>query len=199
MIIYGTRAKLLTSEIVAEPCPHCNYANVVQMNVFQKWAHIFWIPFFPIGKTGVSQCTHCAQVLQLKQMSPSLKISYDNMKGNVKTPLWTFSGLGIIALIAIVAVISERQKVEKVSKMLPHLRKGDILHIKLTEGAYTLAKVNRIQGDSVFVQFNSYQTDRSTDVESLKSKDYVVKEEALTVADLKEMDKEKQVLDVERM
>ena len=198
MIIYGTRAKLLKTEFIAEPCPNCNTQNKMQMNVFQKWAHIFWIPFFPIGKTGVSQCTHCQQVLKLKQMPPMLRMSYDNMKSQTNIPIWTFSGVGVIIVIAIAISISQQQTAKKVTQMIPSLKKNDILHIKLKDNAYTLAKVNRVNKDSVFFFANNYQTDRVTDIDNLKDKGYATTEDTLTVADLKDMNQKEQILDIER-
>jgi hypothetical protein len=198
MIIYGTKAKVIKTEYIAEPCPNCNTLNSLQMNILQKWAHVFWIPFFPIGKTGISQCTHCQQVLVLKNMPPMLRMSYDNMKSDTKIPVWTFSGIGVIIVIAIVINISDRQTAKKVTQMIPSLKKDDILQIKLKDNAYTLAKVNRVKGDSVFLFANSFQIDRATDINKLKDKDYVTTEDTLTVADLKEMNKNERILDIER-
>ncbi len=198
MIVYGTRAKLLKTEFIAEPCPNCNTHNSMQMNVFQKWAHIFWIPFFPIGKTGVSQCTHCQQVLKLKQMPPIIRLGYDNLKSQTNIPIWTFSGIGVIIVIAIAVSISEQQTAKKVTQMIPSLKKNDILHIKLKDNAYTLAKVNRVNKDSVFFFANNYQTDRITDIDNLKDKGYATKEDTLTIADLKGMNEKEQILDIER-
>jgi len=82
--------------------------------------------------------------------------------------------------------------------MIPELKKYDILHVKLMDKAFTLAKVSRVKGDSVFLFANNYQTDRATDIDKLKDKGYAEKEDTLTVADLKAMDKEERILDIER-
>ena len=198
MIIYGTRAKVTKTEFIAEPCPNCNNANSVQMNVIQKWAHIFWIPFFPIGKTGVSQCMHCQQVLKLQQMPASFRLSYDNMKSDVRIPIWTFSGMLLIAIIVISGVIFDKQKAKKVTEMIPDLKNGDILHVKLKDSVYTLAKVSRVKGDTVFMFLNNYQTDKSTGIDDLKDKGYAALEDTTTIADLNEMNNKNRILDIER-
>ncbi len=198
MIIYGTRSKAVKTEYIAEPCPNCRTLNSMQMHIFQKWAHIFRIPFFSIGKTGISQCTHCQQVLALKNMTPELKLSYDNLKSDTKIPIWTFSGIGVIIVIAIAVNISERQTAKKVSQMISSLKKDDIIHIKLKDKAFTLAKVNRVKGDSVFLFANTYQTDKATSINDLKDKSYSITEDTLTVADLLDMNKEEKILDIER-
>jgi hypothetical protein len=71
------------------------------MHVFQRYAHIFWIPFFPIGKTGASQCGHCKQVLKEKEMPSSLKMAFDDVKSRTKTPYWTFAGVAIIVVLIV--------------------------------------------------------------------------------------------------
>lgn len=73
--------------------------------VFQRYAHIFWIPFVPIGKTGASQCSHCKQVLKLKQMPGPLRLAYDNVALRTKIPFWTFIGAGLVALVFLIAVL----------------------------------------------------------------------------------------------
>ncbi|OOQ62132.1 hypothetical protein [Mucilaginibacter pedocola] len=197
MIIYGTKAKVLLTEAVNDSCPNCNTHNLY-MNVLQKWAHIFWIPTFPIGKTGVSQCTHCQQTLQLKQMPPSLKLSYDNLKLQTKTPVWTFSGIVVIAGIFIFATIHGKQNAERITKLIPALQKNDVLHLKLTDNAYSLSKVTRINRDTVFFVNNKYQTDRASGLNDLKTKEYDTEERFLTVADLKAMNSKDEVLDIDR-
>jgi len=91
MIIYGIRNKELIKEHITDKYPNCGTQNSIDMHVFQKYAHVFWTPFFPLGKTGVSQCDHCKQVLKLKEMPSSLTNVYENLKSQTKTPIWTFT------------------------------------------------------------------------------------------------------------
>jgi hypothetical protein len=198
MIIYGTNAKLVKTEYIGETCPNCNSLNTMSMSIFQRWAHIFWIPTFPIGKTGASHCTHCQQVLNLKQMPEILRISYDNLKSQTRIPIWTFSGVGVIILIGVAVTISNLHTADKVTKMIPALKAGDILQVKLKDNVYTLARVSRVKGDSVFLLPNQFQTDKATGINDLKSKGYETQEELLTTADLQEMNKKEQILDIER-
>src|SRR5579859_6905406 len=105
MIIYGSKATQLTREPISESCPHCQNSNTVDMYVFQRYAHVFWIPFVPVGKTGVSQCGHCKQTLKLRQMPASFRSAYSSLSQSAKTPYWTFVGLGIVALIIVMAIV----------------------------------------------------------------------------------------------
>ena len=110
MIIYGTKAKQLAKEHVTTKCANCGTQNSIEIYIFQKYAHVFWIPLFPLQKTAVSQCEHCKQVLKPKEMPPALLADYEQLKTQSKTPIWTFSGLGLIAALVVVAVISDNKK-----------------------------------------------------------------------------------------
>lgn len=201
MIIYGTKAKLLKSEITADQCPNCNTANSIQMNVFQRWAHIFWIPFFPIGKTGVSQCLNCRQVLKLKEMPASLKLSYDNLKTQTKIPVWTFAGCFLIVIGSIFFFISEKQKAKKVNEWVLSPQKNDVFHIKLKNDHYTLYRVNKVSNDSVYLALNKYESDREDGLDDIAAKGdtaYDNAQEGIAKPFLVEMAKEGTILDIER-
>jgi len=201
MIIYGIKAKLLKSEISNDTCPNCNTANSIQMNVFQRWAHIFWIPFFPIGKTGVSQCLHCRQVLKLKEMPASLKLSYDNLKTQTKIPVWTFAGCFLIVIGSIFFLISEKQKAKKENQWVLSPQKNDVFHIKLKNDHYTLYRVNKVSGDSVYLALNKYESDREDGLDDIAAKGdtaYDSAQEGIAKPFLVEMAKEGAILDIER-
>ena len=150
MIIYGSRSKQLAKEIIIEKCPHCGTQNSIDMHVFQKYAHVFWIPMFPIGKQGVSQCDHCKQVLKNAEMTSSLKISYENLKATTKTPFWMYSGLILFCILIFAAMKSANEKEEHSKAYIKDLRVNDILHAKVDEG-YTLYKVKAVKSDSVYI------------------------------------------------
>jgi hypothetical protein len=179
MIIYGMRASLRKTEPIADNCPNCNTSGSVQMNVFQRYAHIFWIPMFPIGKTGVSQCLHCRQILKLKEMPASVKLGYDNLKTHAKIPVWTFSGLLLIALTIVGFSIADKQKATKVNHMITSLKKDDILEVKIKDNEFTLFKVDHVAGNMVYIAINKYQTNMETGISDLKDKEFdnsVIKE-----------------------
>jgi hypothetical protein len=201
MIVYGTKNKELAKEIITDKCPNCGTQNSIDMHVFQKYAHVFWIPFFPTGKTGVSQCDHCKQVLKLKEMPASLKDDYENIKARFKTPLWMFSGLALVAALVAIGIISEKQKGEKNAKFIHAPVAGDIFEIKTKESQYTLYKVDEVNGDSVFVRINNYETNKATGINDLKKKgDSVYSEEAYGFSknELKQMLEKGEIMDIDR-
>ena len=100
MIISGRKASRLGSvDIPNSTCDYCEQGNTQQLTVFGKYAHIFWIPFFPIGRKAISECKHCKRTIEQKDFSPRLMEQYKFVKSSIKRPFWHWSGLGFIAII----------------------------------------------------------------------------------------------------
>lgn len=170
MIIYGSKSKELAKELLTDKCPNCGTQNSIEIHVFQKYAHVFWIPFFPVGKTGVSQCDHCKQILKLKEMPSSLILSYENLKAQTKTPVWMFAGLALVAVLITIGVIAGKNKDEKNAKLILTPQSGDIFEIKTNDNQYTLYKIDQVEGDSVFIRTNNFETNKSSGINDLKRK-----------------------------
>ncbi len=201
MIIYGTNSKQLAQEILATTCPGCGSQNSVNMYVFQKYAHVFWIPFFPMKKMGVSQCTRCGQVLKLEDMPSPLTTAFNVLKATTKTPLWMFSGMALLAAIIIIVVISEKNNDKKKAQYILAPQRGDIFEIKTNWNTYTIFRVEQIMNDSVFVRFNSYETNSSTGIRKIKRDhgyDYAPGISGFSKVKLKEMFNEGKILDIDR-
>jgi hypothetical protein len=198
MIIYGSKNKELAKEILTDKCQNCGTQNSVDMHVFQKYAHVFWIPFFPLGKTGVSQCDHCKQVLKLKEMPSTLTTSYENLRAQTKTPIWTFSGIALVVVLITIGIISDKKNDEKNAKLILTPRSGDIFEIKTKDNQYTLYKVDEVQGDSVFVQVNNFETNKITGLDDLKTKAYSEDVFGISKTELKQMLDKGEIVDIDR-
>ena len=201
MIIYGSKSKELAKEVLMDKCPNCGTQNSIDMHVFQKYAHVFWIPFFPLGKTGVSQCDHCKQVLKLKEMPTSLKTSYENLKAQTKLPIWMFSGLGLLVIFIAAAVISGKKQDERNAKLILAPKNGDVFEIKTKENQYTLYKVDEVQADSVFIRTNNFETNKASGIADLKRKgDDSFSEEVygFSKVELKKMLEQGEIIDINR-
>ncbi len=201
MIIYGRKAKQLAKESLFDKCPNCSTQNSVDIYVFQKYGHLFWIPFFPMGKTGVSQCNHCKQALSLKQMPDTLRNTYENIKGQTKTPPWMFSGLALVAGLIIIGVINERNKDDRNQALIQSPQSGDIFEVKTGANQYTLYKVEVVKPDSVYLRMSNYETNRSTGLDDIKKKGPDAYSEDLfgySNDDLKEMLNRGEILDIDR-
>ncbi len=198
MIVFGTANKEIAKEHIIDKCPNCGAQNSIEMHLFQEHVHIFWIPFFPNKRTGVSQCERCKQILQLSQMPASLRTAYENLKAQTRTPIWTFAGSGLISLVMISCFIFYKQKEKRNAELILVPQAGDIFEIKTKDNFYTLYKVDQVKGDSVFIQVNNYQVNQETGLSDLKRKGYSDEIYTISKKELKEMFKSGEVIDIDR-
>ncbi len=198
MIIYGWKEKWLKTEFLIEQCPNCNTTNSLQLHLFQRYAHIFWIPTFPYSKNGATQCAHCGQVVNYKHLSPSLRLSYDNLKSSAKAPIWMYSGLGLIVAIAIAITLSGQLRARRVSEMVLQPRVNDILEIRQTGGYYTLIKLYDVTKDSIYFNPNKFQTDKSSGLSELYTKGFDTLDYAMPRSTLIDMNEKSEIIDITR-
>ena len=101
-MIFGVKFKtILTMLLNGIPCPHCNNLTLYAV-VFQKLAHFFWMPIFPMGKTGVTSCGHCRQVLKESDIPVQIKPAYQQAKLSAKTPITAYWGALVLIILIII-------------------------------------------------------------------------------------------------
>jgi hypothetical protein len=161
MLVFGTKAvHLQTVELEEATCPSCGEIDTVNLSVFRKHAHIFWIPVVPIGKIGVAECEHCKRVMKYSEMSQELKSEYNALKDEKKGPIWQFSGLVlIIGIVIMSSFLSSNNKKENL-EYLANPMLGDVYEYKIEAKSYSTMKVVRVAGDSIFVAPNEYETNK---------------------------------------
>jgi len=187
--------------MITQKCASCGTQNSTDLYVFQKYAHVFWIPFFPIGKTGISQCNRCKQVWQLKEMPPQLSASYEQLRSQEKTPVWMFSGLALVAVLVTAGMISSKQKDERNAVLIAAPHQGDVFEVRTKNNQYTLYKVYEVKGDSAFLQLSTFETNRISGLSDLKRKGegaYTEEIFSFSNAELKEMVQKGEIIDIQR-
>jgi hypothetical protein len=201
MIIYGVRNKQLAGEVIADKCENCGNNNCIDMHVFQRYAHIFWIPLLPLGKTGVSQCDNCKQVLKSSKMTANLKIAYQNVAAQTKTPIWTFTGIAIIAVFIVFGINSDNKKQEKIKQYIAVPQKGDVLSIKTKEHNYTIYRIDAVKNDSIFIQPSNYEANKISGLKELKNKGEAGYSEdvfGMSKTELQQLLTKEEIYDIER-
>lgn len=100
-MIYGIRKTQIGAlNINAEPCKNCFYQGAQTVYVFGRYAHIIWIPIFPLGRKTIAVCPNCQNTLKNVQFSPEMRAQIQQQKKSIKRPLWHYSGL--LAALALV-------------------------------------------------------------------------------------------------
>lgn len=106
MIIFGQRASKIGTFEANGSCDYCNNQGTQQFSVYGKYAHVFWIPTFPMARKAFSECTHCKKTLEKKNFPPEILNQYNKNKGNTKRPIWHWSGLLLFGLLVLYIAIA---------------------------------------------------------------------------------------------
>ncbi|RZL47700.1 MAG: zinc-ribbon domain-containing protein [Pedobacter sp.] len=200
MIIFGTRSKQLKGSDVRANCNHCASTQSVSLVFILKYFHIFWIPMFPLSKTGVSQCNHCKQVLYNNEMPDSLKVVYQQEKAKAKTPWGYRFGLILIALFFVFVVIAiVFGGPSKAFIKTPQV--NDVYQIKDGERNYALYKVVKVNGDSIITVKNTEVARKKNQLGKLMvdaEDNYTMAENTFSKSELQKMAGDGKLLDIVR-
>jgi hypothetical protein len=114
------------------------------------------------------------------------------------TRLLIISGLVVLGILAVVGVLSARHHDKKNVQLVLQPQAGDIYEMATENEHYTLLKVGRVQGDSVFVHINEYEAGKKSGLSQLRGEPFSPEEIAFTKQTIRVMLKEGKILDVER-
>jgi len=200
MIIYGSRAvHLRTVQSKNATCPSCKTQGSLIISVFRKHAHIFWIPLFPIGKQGVSQCQHCKSVLETREMPEPIKREYRNLKNEAKGPIWQFAGLALIAFLIAWSSFTSGENKKREQEYLASPIEGDIYEYKIETGSFSTFKVIGISKDSVFISDNEFKISKVSRLYKIdKPENYSEFSYGVSKNKLKEMYESGEIFDIKR-
>jgi len=161
MIIYGSRATHLKSELLRNAvCAHCDTRGQMTASVYSRHAHVFWIPFFPIGRPGAIECQHCHKGFKPKELNEQAKMEYKNFKSTTRTPIWKFAGLALVALFIGWGFYSSKMKEDKVADLVKSPMMFDKYTYKTAENNFSTFKVVQVFKDSIYINYNNYETDK---------------------------------------
>ena len=200
MIIYGSRAvHLNTVQLPNKKCPSCQADGSLELSVFRRHFHVFWIPFFPLWKQGVAHCMNCKEEFKVKKLPESIKIEYDNLKANSKGPIWQFSGLGLIACLVVGMTYASGVDAENELEYITAPLAGDVYEYKVESGNYSTLKVDRVTADSVYVLENLYEINRITKLYKIdKSENYLPESYGISRSRIKLMHDSGEIMNIKR-
>lgn len=169
MIIYGWNSSSLNqSKPENIVCPNCEAQGTTTIDARSRYAHIFWIPIFPYGKTGYSQCSECGQEYKKKKMTEEMKAEYKELSQDKKPPAWQFIGAVVILTGIIMLWNSSRKDDLKYHEMLESPEVGDVYRYKTEEGHYSTYRVYDVHEDSIDLIPNMYEYSQMTGIEEIE-------------------------------
>ncbi|MCG8306942.1 MAG: zinc ribbon domain-containing protein [Cytophagales bacterium] len=200
MIIYGWRsAHVRTTQSKTATCPHCGTRGSIITSIFSRYAHIFWIPLFPFGKTGASQCQHCHNAMKVNEMPEEIKREYRDLKSEARTPIWQFSGLVLIVMFVTWMNFTNKENEKTELEYISSPLKGDIYEYETESSNYSTLKVVEVTDDSIFVAPNEYETTKMAGVYEIdEDANYPDVQYGLSRAEVKNMYDDGVIYDVKR-
>jgi hypothetical protein len=108
MFLIGKKDQVLKSETFdGLVCPNCKTKNSTTVQIIGVFKHLLQIPFLNGGKKGKSVCSKCNFELGSNQMPPTIKLAFFELKEQVKTPIWFYSGLIGIKTLVLIKIFSK--------------------------------------------------------------------------------------------
>ena len=164
MILFGVGQKHLLTEPLNDKCPKCDSDNSLSMEVSVDCFDIFWIPFFPLAKRVFVKCSNCDFNKNLYFLNQHFKDKYKQLKPSISTPRYLYTGAVLALLLIVFLIFRGIAKDKKTKEFVYSPMVGDIYEVKSSNDRYSLNRIVEIIGDSVFVCFHKYETDRKYDL-----------------------------------
>ncbi|MFH7011291.1 hypothetical protein ACHRV5_05425 [Flavobacterium sp. FlaQc-52] len=171
IFFYGTKASnLKDGQIINVDCPNCDTNVSMIYSIYGKYAHLYWIPFFPIKKVILTECNSCKKTFEKIELPANIQTKLDREKekdGGIKTPIWMFSGLILVAAIAILCFYNSHQTDLDSESYVKNPKVGDVYFFNSVEGHYSTMKVDQVSKDSLIIFANKMEIDSKTDIDKI--------------------------------
>ena len=180
LIFYGTGSAKCCEIPTSVDCPHCGEEKSLIIIPRQNYAHLFWIPLFPLNRTYEWVCSKCEE--EPDEYMPIPK----EIKRQVSVPKRTYmASLIIIAAILFSMAwdsIGASSKKNNMRNMIETPVVGDVYDIIWDKGEYSMTKVVSVFGDSVYLLHHQYYVKTKSELSGLKKdnkNDYLPEEEGI--------------------
>lgn len=161
MIFYGRKAsRLKDGKLNNVTCSNCQEMTTMTYSIFGKYAHIYWIPTFPMGKEHIVECDSCKQTFKVKELNQQVQDKYKLETQDVKTPIWNFAGLAILTCLVACVFYFIKQDEANSELYIETPQFGDVYKIEGSRSDYiSTMKIVEVSTDSIFVVYNDYESD----------------------------------------
>lgn len=178
--IYGWyRTEFGTSRPKEAACFSCGAESQMIVHHYSHIFHIFMIPIFPYKVTHEITCVSCKSTLAYGDMDRGMKQRYATYRINRFPPLWHFSGVWIIlGLLAWWQIAAGNQRIETLSR-IEKIAPEAVIEYQVSEGIYSTLKVQRVEGDAIYVTPNNLQTQQEDKLINIESPENYSKDTVL--------------------
>jgi hypothetical protein len=176
MIFFGRKSTTLkTGHINHVSCPDCQEQTRMDFTIMGKYAHIWWIPAFPMGKEKIIECTYCFKTYKFKELPEVIKQKLALKTQDVKSPIWNYTGLIIFTMLLGLAFYQSNRHNAKQDGLKSDPKIGDIYTIKRPNSNYSTMKIEKVTTDSIYFSLNNLtvtKTYRTHTIDHLENYDF---------------------------
>jgi hypothetical protein len=205
MLIFFTKKNIniKNGQIKNIDCPNCGSNTNIIYNVFAKYISVLWIPFFPLNRTTtITECSLCKKTYEYLNFLPSdikKKLQNQNQKYPFHTPLWMYTGVFVVLVFFLYCFYNIKKEEKNTSIYIKNPKVGDVYSIKISDGHFTSARVDKINNDSIYLTDNNYETDQITGIDDINvAKNYTTVKEVLTKKEIQEAYKKEKIFAIHR-
>ena len=201
MIFFGAKSsKIKEGQISNVTCPNCKNITTITYTIFGKYAHTYWIPMFPMKKKTVIECNSCYRTYNMKEAPEPVQHKFQRETEGVKTPIWHFSGLALLAILIYVAFYLSKKDEINDALYIEKPKSGDVYTIEAPKkGYYTTMKILKVTTDSLFLVHNDYDIHRRSKIYRIeKEENYSTKIDSLSIIDIQRLFDEGHIYEVDR-
>lgn len=202
MVLIGTRdSKIKNGKIVDFNCPKCESKTSILYSIYSRYIHITLIPIFPVDKIIDTQCNNCKEIFEYDDLPENIKTKLQNEKenNNLKTPIWTFSGLIVLAGFITFWIYTYIQTNDKTKVFIQNPTFGDVYNLKFSNGYYSTMRIDKVTRDSVYVTQNDYNAYMPYEVDEInKPENYTNRKVNYSKKDLLDLHQKEEIFSITR-
>jgi len=201
MIFYGSKAsKIKEGKINNVKCPNCDNLTSMDYTIFGQYAHLYWIPFFPIGRKNFTECYSCKMTFKVGELPEAIKSKFKQERQGVRTPIWFYSGFGVLAIAICLIIFTIKENDKNNLEYINSPQIDDVYSMKGSQyGFYTSMKITNVTEDSIFVIMNDYETDKRTGISKINKKtNYTNQSYSLSKEDVISLFNDETIFDIDR-
>jgi phage FluMu protein Com len=156
MVLIGVRdSNIKNGQLLDSKCPECKSINSFNFSIYKRYTHITTIPLFPVGKYVNIECSNCKEFFDYPDLNENGQLQLKNEK--LKNPIWMYSG-SIILFLTICFYVNNYINLKNESAVLIKTpTKGDIYHLRFSNGYYSSIKIDQVTKDSIYTTQNDFE------------------------------------------
>ncbi|PKB17936.1 hypothetical protein [Flavobacterium sp. 5] len=155
MVLIGVQdSNIKNGQILDSKCPKCESKNSLNFSIYRRYTHLTLIPLFPIGKYVNIECSNCSTIFDYDDLDKNSQLQLKNEKLN--NPIWMYSGCILLVLAITFFINNYIESKDESAILIKTPAKGDIYHLKFSNGYYSSMRIDQVTKDSIYTTHNDY-------------------------------------------